>query len=182
MAAAGSVRPVHERDVASWDVEADVVVVGFGIAGVSAALGALAEGADVLVLERGGGPEGTCGGILYLGGGTPMQTAMGWTDSADAMYTFLLASLGPGVDEAKLRVYCDESLDHFDWLVANGVPLITGTDADAAGTPLGTPDEDGFVQVGLQEYAGGGLVLDRRRERVPVRRARPRGAARPHPA
>jgi 3-oxo-5alpha-steroid 4-dehydrogenase len=85
-----------------------------------------------------------------------MQRAMGFEDTADEMYEFLLASLGPGVDAAKLRVYCDQSLDHFDWLVANGVPLITGP--DAPGTPLGTPDEDGFVQVGLQEYAGGGLV------------------------
>jgi 3-oxo-5alpha-steroid 4-dehydrogenase len=157
MPPAGSVRPLPAAEVGSWDAEADVVVVGSGIAGVSAALGALAEGAEVLVLERGGGPEGTCGGILYLGGGTPMQRAMGFDDSADEMYTFLLASLGPGVDAAKLRVYCDESLDHFDWLVANGVPLITGPDAPGT-PPLGTPDEDGFVQVGLQEYAGGGLV------------------------
>jgi 3-oxo-5alpha-steroid 4-dehydrogenase len=176
MAPSGSVRPLHVDDVPAWDIETDVVVVGSGIAGVSAALGALGEGARVLVLERGGGPEGTCGGILYLGGGTPMQLAMGYEDTADEMYAFLLASLGPGVDEAKLRVYCDESLDHFDWLVANGVPLITGPDGE--GTPLGTPDEDGFVQVGLQEYAGGGLVWTGGENAYPfddVVRAAPRG-------
>jgi 3-oxo-5alpha-steroid 4-dehydrogenase len=176
MARPGSVRPLLADEVESWDVETDVIVVGSGIAGVCAALGSLAEGAETLVLERGGGPEGTCGGILYLGGGTPMQLAMGYEDTADEMYTFLLASLGPGVDETKLRVYCDESLDHYDWLVANGVPLITG--ADGEGTPLGTPDEDGFVQVGLQEYAGGGLVWTGGENAYPfddLVRAAPRG-------
>jgi 3-oxo-5alpha-steroid 4-dehydrogenase len=156
VAEAVSTRRVRASEVISWDVEADVVVVGFGIAGVSAALGAASVNSDVVVLERAGGSEGTCGGILYLGGGTPMQKAMGYVDSADNMYTFLLAALGPGVDEAKLRVYCDESLDHFEWLVANGVPLMSG--ADPEGSVLATPDGDGYVNVGGQEYAGGGLV------------------------
>lgn len=110
----------------------------------------------MLVLERGGGSEGTCGGIVYLGGGTPMQEAMGFTDTADDMYAFLQAALGPGVDTGKLRLYCDENLGHFAWLAACGVPLISGP--DPAGTPLATPAEDGFIDVGGQEYAGGGLV------------------------
>ena len=91
-----------------------------------------------------------------MGGGTPMQKAMGYDDTTDAMYLTLLVALGPGVDEAKLRVYCDESLAHFDWLVQCGVPLISGP--DAPDTPLGTPEPDGFISVGAQEYAGGGLV------------------------
>jgi 3-oxo-5alpha-steroid 4-dehydrogenase len=142
--------------VQSWDIETDVLVVGFGIAGTSAALGAAQVSDDVVVIERGGGSEGTCGGLLYLGGGTPMQKAMGWQDSTDAMYRVLHAALGPGVDEAKLHAYCDGSLEHFDWLVACGVPLISGPDAE--GSALATPESDGFVSVGAQEYAGGGLV------------------------
>jgi 3-oxo-5alpha-steroid 4-dehydrogenase len=85
-----------------------------------------------------------------------MQKAMGWEDTTDAMYRVLLAALGPGVDEAKLRAYCDGSLAHFDWLVHCGVPLIAGPDVD--GTALATPEPDGFISVGAQEYAGGGLV------------------------
>jgi len=138
-----STTPRKVAEVQSWDLEADVVIVGFSMSGAAAALGALEVTSDVLALERGGGPEGTCGGIVYLGGGTPM-------------YTFLLAALGPGVDEEKLRVYCDESLLHFDWLVRQGVPLITGP--DEAGTMLASPEDDGFINVGGQEYAGGGLV------------------------
>ena len=156
MAARVMSRPVSQATIDKWDIETDVLVVGFGIAGTSAALGAAEVSDDVVVIERGGGSEGTCGGLLYLGGGTPMQKAMGYEDTAEDMYRVLHAALGPSVDEAKLRLYCDRSLEHFDWLVECGVPLITGPDED--GTPLATPDPDGFVQVGAQEYAGGGLV------------------------
>jgi 3-oxo-5alpha-steroid 4-dehydrogenase len=152
MAARVVSKPVAEASIDKWDRETDVLVVGFGIAGTSAALGAAEVSDDVLVIERGGGSEGTCGGLIYLGGGTPMQKAMGYDDSTEAMYDVLLAALGPGVDEAKLRMYCDRSLDHYDWLVSCGVPLITGPDAE--GTPLGTPEPDGFISVGAQEYAG----------------------------
>jgi 3-oxo-5alpha-steroid 4-dehydrogenase len=151
-----SVRPRKAAEVSSWDLEADVVIVGFSMSGASAALGALEVTGDVLALERGGGPEGTCGGIIYLGGGTPMQKAMGFEDTAEEMYEFLLAALGPGVDEDKLRVYCDESLLHYDWLTSQGVPLVTGPDEE--GTMLASPEDDGFINVGGQEYAGGGLV------------------------
>jgi 3-oxo-5alpha-steroid 4-dehydrogenase len=151
-----STRPLRDTQVASWDLDADVVIVGFSISGAAAALGALEVTSDVLALERGGGPEGTCGGIVYLGGGTPMQKAMGFEDTTEEMYQFLLDALGPGVDEQKLRVYCDESLLHYDWLVQRGVPLITGPDEE--GSVLASPEDDGFINVGGQEYAGGGLV------------------------
>jgi 3-oxo-5alpha-steroid 4-dehydrogenase len=151
-----STRPLSVSDVASWDEEADVVVVGYGHAGAAAALGAVEGTPDVLVLERGGASEGTCGGILYLGGGTPMQVAMGWEDTAENMATFLRAALGPGVDEDKLQAYCRESVDHFAWLVRCGVPLMVGPDEDSS--PLVQPGEDGLVDVGAQEYAGGGLL------------------------
>src|SRR5579871_6320450 len=96
-----STTPRKVAEIQSWDLEADVVIVGFSMSGAAAALGALEASGDVLALERGGGPEGTCGGIIYLGGGTPMQKAMGFDDTTEEMYTFLRAALGPGVDEEK---------------------------------------------------------------------------------
>jgi 3-oxo-5alpha-steroid 4-dehydrogenase len=39
------------------------------------------------------------------------------------MFKFLMAACGPNPDEAKVRVYCEESVAHFDWLVAHGVPF-----------------------------------------------------------
>lgn len=118
------VRPVPAREVASYDAEADVLVAGFGCAGAAAAYEAATAGADVLVLERAGGPGGSSaqsGGELYLGGGTRVQEACGFEDDADTMFAYLRAALGPHADEEKLRLYCDGSVEHFEWFVARGV-------------------------------------------------------------
>lgn len=122
--AASDVRGAHE--VRSWDREADVVVVGLGCAGACAAIEAAEAGAETLVLERAGGGGGTsamAGGLIYLGGGTPVQEACGYSDTPDGMFTFLMAACGPAADEAKVRVYCDESVAHFHWFEAHGVPF-----------------------------------------------------------
>ena len=118
------VRSVTE--VGTWDLEADVVVVGCGCAGACAAIAAAEAGAEVLVAERasgGGGTSANSGGQIYMGGGTPVQTACGFEDTPDEMYKFLMAALGPEPDAAKTRVYCDESVAHFHWLEAHDVPF-----------------------------------------------------------
>jgi 3-oxo-5alpha-steroid 4-dehydrogenase len=126
------------REVSAWDDAADVVVVGYGGAGACATLEARACGADVLLLERAGGGGGTTAlstGQIYLGGGTPIQHACGFEDSADAMYRYLMASCGPGADEAKIRLFCDQSVEHFQWLVAQGVPFKESYYGDGSYTP-----------------------------------------------
>ena len=118
------VTPVPADRVASYAAEVDVLVVGFGCAGAAAAYEAASGGADVLVLERASGPGGSSaqsGGELYLGGGTRVQEACGYEDDADTMFAYLRAALGPHADEEKLRLYCDGSVEHFEWFVARGV-------------------------------------------------------------
>lgn len=113
-------------EVSQWEFAADVVVVGFGCAGACAAIEAAEAGAEVLVLERasgGGGTSAMSGGLIYLGGGTPVQKACGFEDSPEEMFKFLMAACGPAPDEAKVRVYCAESVAHFHWLVEHGVPF-----------------------------------------------------------
>ncbi|MCC6849019.1 MAG: FAD-dependent oxidoreductase [Deltaproteobacteria bacterium] len=122
--AASDVRDAHA--VRRWDREADVVVVGLGCAGASAAIEAAEAGAETLVLERAGGGGGTsalAGGLIYLGGGTPVQEACGYHDTPDAMARFLTAACGPETDAAKIRAYCEESVAHFHWFEAHGVPF-----------------------------------------------------------
>ena len=51
-----------------------------------------------------------------------MQKAVGVEDSAEDMFRYLMA-VTPEPDEAKIRLYCDESVAHFDWLVERGVPF-----------------------------------------------------------
>jgi succinate dehydrogenase/fumarate reductase flavoprotein subunit len=115
---------VSAADVKEWHREADVLVVGFGAAGSCAAIGAREAGGDVLVLERasgGGGTSANSTGEIYLGGGTPVQKACGFEDTPEDVYKYLMASCGPDPDEAKIRLYADQSVDHFHWLVAQGV-------------------------------------------------------------
>ncbi len=143
------VTPVETSEIRHWDDAADVIVVGFGAAGSAAAFSAAEAGASVLVTERTGGPGGAAAlaeGIVYLGGGTPVQTACGFEDSRDDMFRYMMAACGPDPNEAKITRYCDESLRHFDWLVARGVPFDPTFCAETSMAPDGT---EGLV------YSGG---------------------------
>ncbi len=114
------------RDVPSYSQEADVVIAGLGCAGASAAIEAADAGADVVVVESssgGGGTSANSGGLIYLGGGTPVQTACGYDDSAEEMFKFLMAGSQPGPCEEKIRPFCEQSVAHFEWLEAQGVPF-----------------------------------------------------------
>ena len=108
-----------------WDLEADVVVVGFGAAGACAALEAAASGASVLVLDRfgGGGATALSGGVVYAGGGTPQQRAAGVDDSPEAMFGYLRTEVGDAVPAATLRQFCDGSVAMLAWLEGHGVPF-----------------------------------------------------------
>ena len=108
-----------------WDVEADVVVVGFGAAGACAALEAAAAGRSVLVLDRfgGGGATALSGGVIYAGGGTPQQRAAGVTDSPEAMLAYLSTEVGDAVPAATLREFCEGSTAMLAWLEDHGVPF-----------------------------------------------------------
>lgn len=104
---------------------AEVVVVGFGAAGVCAALEARSRGADVLAIDRfnGGGTTQVSGGIIYAGGGTWVQQEAGITDSGDAMFAYLEAEVGDSVRPETLRRFVDSSPAMIDWLTSHGVPF-----------------------------------------------------------
>ena len=100
----------------------DVVVIGFGIAGGSAALEAARAGVRVLLLERAavhGGTTCMAGGHFYLGGGTAVQQATGHEDSAEEMYKYLVAA-SKEPEHDKIRAYCEGSVEHFGWLESLG--------------------------------------------------------------
>ncbi|BBY42546.1 hypothetical protein MCEL_08410 [Mycolicibacterium celeriflavum] len=113
---------IAAADVTTWSDEADVVVIGFGIAGGCAAVTAAAGGARVLVLEKAadaGGTTSMAGGHFYLGGGTAVQRATGHDDSPEEMYKYLVA-MSREPEHDKIRAYCDGSVEHFEWLEALG--------------------------------------------------------------
>ncbi|WP_280315489.1 FAD-dependent oxidoreductase [Nocardia abscessus] len=153
MSDATTIRPLRASRVETWDHRADVVVAGYGIAGVCAAIEAARAGADVLVLERTGGWGGAAalaGGFIYLGGGTPLQQALGFEDTPENMETFLLAALGPGVDKAKIADYCRGSVEHFNWLMSCGVPFREAFWGEPGWEP---PHDEGLMYSGGENAA-----------------------------
>ena len=68
-----------------------------------------------------GGTSALSGGEIYLGGGTPIQQAAGFEDTADDLYRYLVMAGGPNADAAKARLYADQSVEHYRWLTAQGV-------------------------------------------------------------
>lgn len=109
----------------AWDEVADVVVVGFGAAGGSAALHAHGSGAHVVVADRfrGGGATARSAGVVYFGGGTPLQRDAGYDDTPENMYRYLQLEVRDAVDDATLRAFCERSVETFAWLVELGVPF-----------------------------------------------------------
>ncbi len=120
-------KPVPASDVSAWDLDTDIVIIGFGAAGACAAIEAAEAGSKVALFERNsgsGGASGLSGGEIYIGGngGTEVQRDAGFEDRTEDFAAYLKMAGGPCVDEAKCDLYAEKSLDHFAWLKAQGVP------------------------------------------------------------
>ena len=121
-----SFAPILEADVKTWTETRDVLIVGFGGAGACAAIEAADNGASVTIFEaasESGGSTKLSSAELYLGGGTKVQKAVGYDDSTDDVYGYLMDSNGPQADPEKVRAYADGGADHLDWLMTLGVPF-----------------------------------------------------------
>jgi succinate dehydrogenase/fumarate reductase flavoprotein subunit len=83
--------------------EFDVIVIGSGAGGLSAAVTAKKLGLSVLVLEKEpyfGGTTARSGGVLWIPL-NPLSRALGIQDSLDAAKTYLLQEAGSHFDEAR---------------------------------------------------------------------------------
>ncbi|HEY1933138.1 MAG TPA: FAD-dependent oxidoreductase [Acetobacteraceae bacterium] len=97
-----------------WDHEADVVVVGFGAAGMAASVSAFELGADVILLEK--APEGEEGGNTRVAGQGYLNTS-----SAEQAAAYLTALCGPyTVPEPMVKVWAQEMGRNNDWLRSLG--------------------------------------------------------------
>jgi succinate dehydrogenase/fumarate reductase flavoprotein subunit len=97
-----------------WDVEADVVVVGFGAAGVAAAVTAHELGAKVVILEK--APEGQEGGNTRVAGQGYLNTS-----SVNKAVDYLTALCGPyTVPAAMMNVWAEEMGKNNEWLAGLG--------------------------------------------------------------
>jgi len=117
----------------SWDLEADVLVIGSGAAGLPAAIKAVEGGASVIVVETNydvGGHAILSGGHMALGGGTSAQRKYGIEDSPDTVFSDLTdwSIVQPNGspdfrynDRAVMRAFADHCALTFEFLLANGV-------------------------------------------------------------
>jgi 3-oxo-5alpha-steroid 4-dehydrogenase len=114
---------VETADDVTWSDSSDVVVVGWGAAGASAALEARAQGASVLVIDRfeGGGASALSGGVVYAGGGTVQQKEAGFHDSPQIMRDYLRHEVNGVVSDATLERFCQDSAANLAWLEGHGV-------------------------------------------------------------
>jgi len=121
-----------------WDETFDVVVVGFGSAGASAAIEASRAGASVLVVDRfaGGGATRLSGGVVYAGGGTDLQRHAGYEDTPEEMAKYLELETRGEVSPEVLRAFCERSRENFEWLRALGAPFPPGGAPTKTSYPL----------------------------------------------
>ena len=116
-----------------WDLEADVVIIGSGAAGLPAAIKAVEGGASVIVVETNydvGGHAIISGGHMALGGGTSAQKKYNIPDSPDTVFSDLTdwSIIQPNGwpdyrynDRAVMRAFADHSALTYEFLLANGV-------------------------------------------------------------
>jgi len=105
--------------VKNWDEIADVVVIGSGFAGLTAAIEARNAGASVIILEKMKAPGGNSvisdGGIAAAG--TLMQEKAGIKDSPELMYSDMLkAGLGLNYPEL-VREVAEKSNEVLQWSI-----------------------------------------------------------------
>lgn len=119
----------------------DVIVVGAGGAGLSAAVTAARQGARVLILDSDkqvGGSSRLATGVLYAAG-TSVQRAKGISDNADAMFHYCMVLNAYNIQPSLIRTLCDRSADAVEWLISLGVEFrpedlyVAGVDTVARG-------------------------------------------------
>ena len=106
-------------DTGRHDLEADVVVVGAGGCGLTAALAAAQGGAEVLVLEKQARPwcnTARSGGMIPAAG-TRLQRAAGVIEVPEAMAADILRKNGGASDPEATRHLCRIAVELVEWLV-----------------------------------------------------------------
>lgn len=104
------------------EMEADVVIIGGGGAGLSAAVVASRLGSDVIIVERNSilGGNSLLAGSIMQASGTPQQEALGIEDSPDLHFQHTMEA-GDNANRAELtRILADNARDAMLWMEEMG--------------------------------------------------------------
>ena len=107
----------------SWDMEADVVAIGGGGAGLAAGIEARDLGMSAIVLESEsmtGGNSAICNGGMAIPG-SALQQQLGIEDSPEAMYEDMIRHFGHDYYDDYVRLMCEECSKLYDWLTGFGI-------------------------------------------------------------
>ena len=151
----------------------DVIVVGSGLAGLSAALNALESGARVLVVEatgEAGGASRLSTGFI-LGAGTRFQTDAGIEDSPDNFFQEYMNLQQWKIQPALIQTYCYNSAASIEWLADQGVEIVDIVPAGEERFPRAhiTPGGEHIISVlegRLQQYDSFDIALQARVNRL----------------
>ena len=107
-----------QTDNRRWDGETDLLVIGAGAAGMTAALVGALEGLKTILCEKSdmvGGTTATSAGTVWIPGSRQSQAAR-VPDSIASAKTYLAALLGEDADDARLAAYLATGPDMLDYL------------------------------------------------------------------
>jgi 3-oxosteroid 1-dehydrogenase len=100
----------------TWTAEADVIVVGLGVAGATAAIEAAEAGAKVLLLEKGPGASGATpvsSGTVWL----PLNPLQQHPDSVEDVIKYLKNCAKDQADDALIRTFAENTKETAEWLL-----------------------------------------------------------------
>lgn len=104
-----------------WDFETDLLVIGSGSAGLTAAVVAANEGLEALVLEKTeyyGGTTALSGGVAWVPN-NPLMKADGIKDTKEDALKYLKHNIGNRVAAAKLETFVETAPTMAEYMIAN---------------------------------------------------------------
>jgi succinate dehydrogenase/fumarate reductase flavoprotein subunit len=107
-----------QLDNRRWDLETDLLVIGSGAAGMTAALVGALEGLKTILCEKSdmvGGTTATSAGTVWIPGSRQSRAA-GVPDSVEQARTYLAAILGEDADDERLDAYLATGPSVLDYL------------------------------------------------------------------
>ncbi len=119
----GSARAFSADTPRQWDREADVVIVGSGIAGICASIEAADAGARAIVLEKDAQPGGCAkfsGGHMTVAG-TDVEARAHVEDKPDWLYLDMMEDSEMVAVPELIRTYVDGGAEHIRWLESQGI-------------------------------------------------------------